>query len=516
MTQIRERSHIVLWILLTFFLLSMVVGGLVGGANIMDVITGKTNTSLYIGKVGEKEIPRQRFINERERQLNQYRNQGRELDSRAYQNASDFAWNSIVERVIKDKIIEEIGLTVENDEIYDFLLLTPPQVFQDNLKSSGLFIKEDESFDMDNYQDAVRNGTLPEEISSLLVLWENYLRTYLADRKLRSLYNNTASISDIEVKDEYIKRNVNCTLDFIHVNSNNIPDSLVEVSDDDILSQFNEDKDELYTTDESQIVEYVYWEYPKTEEADSLNVSTIQDSIMQNSLLFVDEVDYSSFNEALEMFEINVQDTLNIIEGFSNNSGIPFNLGVSRPAVRFAFDNSIGDVSDPITMDNGIAVFHIIGYQPAGHKEVAQVESGIKRTLLRGKKTEYATSLMATAPSNPDEWESFASTNDYFEFVDDDTKNIGGSFSAIGKSNALTGTLKAMKAGDVSNTIKTYSSIVKIKMVSKDSLDEAKFEEEAETLRIELLNGKNAKVFNSWMADEKKKIEIEDYRSRVF
>ena len=217
MTQIRERSHIVLWILLTFFLLSMVVGGLVGGANIMDVITGKTNTSLYIGKVGEKEIPRQRFINERERQLNQYRNQGRELDSRAYQNASDFAWNSIVERVIKDKIIEEIGLTVENDEIYDFLLLTPPQVFQDNLKSSGLFIKEDESFDMDNYQDAVRNGTLPEEISSLLVLWENYLRTYLADRKLRSLYNNTASISDIEVKDEYIKRNVNCTLDFIHV-----------------------------------------------------------------------------------------------------------------------------------------------------------------------------------------------------------------------------------------------------------------------------------------------------------
>ncbi len=516
MTQIRERSHIVLWILLTFFLLSMVVGGLVGGANIMDIIMGRTNTSLYIGKVGDSEIPRQRFINERERQLNQYRNQDRKLDSRAYQNASDFAWNTIVERVIKDKKIEELGLTVENDEIYDFLLLTPPSAFQENLKSAGFFINDDESFDMPTYQEAVKNGLLPEELSSLLVLWENYLRTYLADRKLRSLYNNTASVSDIEVKEEYTKRNVNCTIDFLHINSNSIPDSLVEVNDDEILAKYNEDKDELYTTDESQVVEYVYWEYPKSDDVDSLNISTIQDSIMQNSLLFVDEADYSSFTEAIEMFEIKVQDTLNIVEGFANNSGIPFNLGVSRQAVRFAFDNSIGDVSDPITMDNGIAVFHIIGYTPAGYKDMAQVESGIKRTLLKEKKTDHALTIMESVPSNPTEWESYASSTDFVEYVKNDTKNIGGSFTAIGKSNALTGTLKAMQAKDISSIIETFSSIVKINMVSKDELDETKFEEEAEALRIELLNGKNSKVFNTWLSHEKKNIEIEDYRSRVF
>ena len=43
MTSMRERMHIVLWILLALFLLSMTVGGLVGGANIIDQLFGNVN-----------------------------------------------------------------------------------------------------------------------------------------------------------------------------------------------------------------------------------------------------------------------------------------------------------------------------------------------------------------------------------------------------------------------------------------------------------------------------------------
>jgi peptidyl-prolyl cis-trans isomerase D len=35
MTMLRNRMHVVLWALLVLFLLSMTVGGLVGGANII-------------------------------------------------------------------------------------------------------------------------------------------------------------------------------------------------------------------------------------------------------------------------------------------------------------------------------------------------------------------------------------------------------------------------------------------------------------------------------------------------
>ena len=43
MTSMREKMHIVLWILLALFLLSMTVGGLVGGANIIDQLFGNVN-----------------------------------------------------------------------------------------------------------------------------------------------------------------------------------------------------------------------------------------------------------------------------------------------------------------------------------------------------------------------------------------------------------------------------------------------------------------------------------------
>ena len=41
MTAMRERMHIVLWVLLAMFLLSMTIGGLVGGANIIDQLLEK-------------------------------------------------------------------------------------------------------------------------------------------------------------------------------------------------------------------------------------------------------------------------------------------------------------------------------------------------------------------------------------------------------------------------------------------------------------------------------------------
>ena len=50
MTSMRERMHIVLWTLLALFLLSMTVGGLVGGANIIDQLFGNTNPQTTIAK----------------------------------------------------------------------------------------------------------------------------------------------------------------------------------------------------------------------------------------------------------------------------------------------------------------------------------------------------------------------------------------------------------------------------------------------------------------------------------
>ena len=60
MTMLRNRMHVVLWALLVLFLLSMTVGGLVGGANIIDQLLGRVNPAEAIGLVnGQKITPNQ-------------------------------------------------------------------------------------------------------------------------------------------------------------------------------------------------------------------------------------------------------------------------------------------------------------------------------------------------------------------------------------------------------------------------------------------------------------------------
>ena len=56
MTVMREKMHIFLWALLVMFLLSMTVGGLVGGANIIDQLIGKVDPSKAIAQVNGENI----------------------------------------------------------------------------------------------------------------------------------------------------------------------------------------------------------------------------------------------------------------------------------------------------------------------------------------------------------------------------------------------------------------------------------------------------------------------------
>ena len=56
MTTLRTRMTIVLWALLILFLLSMAVGGLVGGANIIDQIAGRVDPSRVIARINDQDI----------------------------------------------------------------------------------------------------------------------------------------------------------------------------------------------------------------------------------------------------------------------------------------------------------------------------------------------------------------------------------------------------------------------------------------------------------------------------
>ena len=516
MTQLREKSQIILWTLLFFFIASMTVGGLVGGANIMSLIVGGKNLQLHMGKVGKKNITRSQFEFELRNQIALMRRQNRAIDSRSQQNASNSAWNNIIERVLKDQKIEELGLEVSTDEIYDFLFITPPPAFQNDLMSAGFFANDENNFDLESYQAAVQNGALPEVLDPQLLNWENYLRTWLADRKLRNILNSLGSVSDEMVKTDYIHKNLNCTIDYIYVNLNDVPDSLIKINDDVLLEKYHETKKDNYSTKETRTAEYIIWEFPpQLTEEDSANASTIQDSLTQTALEFLDESDYSSFNEALSKFNLVVKDTIDIHESFESNSGIPFQMGVFRSAVRFAFDNPIGSISDPLNAENGLVIFHILDEKDAGIKPFEEVKENLRRTLMRDHKKEYIKDLLVALDTSAD-WKSIADGNSLVQFNSNESQTISSSFPKIGKSNELTGTLRAMNSGQTSHVIETYNAATIVRMIDKDEFDDEKYLENYEAIRSSLLSAENNQGYSQWLNNAKDMIETEDYRSEIY
>ena len=517
MSKLRDNSKVMMGILLFFFVASMTVGGLVGGANILTTIQGlfgKVNTSLYVGKVGSEEVPISYYINERQKQINRFRQQGRSIDSRAIQNAGDFAWNNIVDRFIKDKKIEEFNLSVSNDEIFDFLLLTPPVSFQNNLKTLGLYTDEENNFLIEDYQDDIRFGNLPDTTNQILLIWENYLREFLADRKLQNLFNNSASVSNKEVLNEYKKNTLSCNIDYISINYNNINDTLINISDDELLDIYQIEKDEKYMIDEKVTLEYILWENINDSDLDSLEIIEEQDSLLQTAIDFASEAEITSFNEALTLYELNVTDTIQVTEDFKNNSGIPFQMGAARSAVRFAFDNSNGSSSNYMVTDNGIAVFHILNKSTSTYDDFDNVKSNIERSIIGNKKKEYAINILKNLSVD---WKLAAEKNTFINLNENETGTLGQNFPTIGRSNDLLGALLQTPAkGKIDNILESSTYVFLATINSVENIEENLFDSVKDSIENSILSNKRNQVYNNWLRAEKKNLDIIDLRHKIF
>ena len=196
----------------------MAVSGLFGGANILDLIIGGKNTTQHVGRINGDPISRANYENQVRFELNRVANQGSKLDGNTIQSVRNTVWDRIIQRRLHDEKIRELGLEVSRDEIYEFLLYTPPPSMRNDLMSTGYFTKESGQFDTLAYQSAIEEGSIPEEIIPILKYWESRsVRNCIADRKLRSIYNNVGSINEDQIKNNYIKNSISCNIDYVYL-----------------------------------------------------------------------------------------------------------------------------------------------------------------------------------------------------------------------------------------------------------------------------------------------------------
>ena len=116
MTAMRERMHIVLWILLAMFLLSMTIGGLVGGANIIDQLFGNIDPTTTIAQINGEKIAPERYNALVNQQLETIRSRNQEISDNEISKARHTAWNNLLQDILVSQEVEKLEISASNEE----------------------------------------------------------------------------------------------------------------------------------------------------------------------------------------------------------------------------------------------------------------------------------------------------------------------------------------------------------------------------------------------------------------
>jgi|TARA_B100001964_G_scaffold243937_1_gene323521 hypothetical protein len=606
MTSMREKMHVVLWALLAMFILSMTIGGLVGGANVLDILAGNVDPRTTIAQINGEDISPDYFNQLVSQQLEQARSNGQKLNDFQIRRARDTAWDNMLQDVLVSQEVKRLNISASNEEVMYHLENNPPPFLQQNPS-----FQTDGVFDWDKYRTALAS---PQGDEWLPI--ESFMKnTYVPNFKLQKLLDESIIITERNIKNEFIKRNVNYTISGIHITSGKVPVEESEPSDSEIREEYNKSKSD-FKHDELRSVSYVSWKkepakndsvsvqklataiYERAKEGEEFatlaneysvdpgnqgtkggdlgwfgkgqmvkefekaaftakkgeiiepvksnfgyhiiyvrdkKVENGEEKVLASHILLKIEISsttLSNLKRDATLFSYDAQDNgfssavsehnLDIVnhkkmneEGFSIKG-----LGGLRAAVRFAFNNKVGDVSDILENDQYFSVFTLDTIISPGFKSYEEVQAQIKSTLKKTKvmaaTLDEANKLLLSISGNDMKLDDAIDDDSELDAVKNESKQLVQGFTSIGRSNYVTGALLAAKPGEILGPLETARGHAIIELKEISVFDSTEYEVQKESIRKTIFNQKQNQFFQAWLDDLKENAEIVDNRKFYF
>ena len=344
-TNMRSRMQVVMWTILVLFVTSMAIGGLVGGASITDIFSGRQGNE--VGSLNGKPILFEDFNQLVSNEINRMDQQsGRLISDEEREYIRAVVWERLIADLIIQEQIVENKIVVGDEEVLFQMKNNPPPFLQnsDAFQSFG-------RFDLEKYLDAVLN---PGQIDWKPI--EDFMQNiYLPSYKLQQYITNSAAISSSDVLEDYKKRFLDYKIEVLHVTEKAIDQDFYNglladrPSDDELNKIYNENISE-YDQPELRYLKYVKW--PIISNAtDSLRVKLEAEDLI---FRLNDGEDFALLANTYTQDPSNSADPQNLKGG---DLGW-FNKGQLLPEFEIAsFEAEIGSIIGPILTQYG---YHVI------------------------------------------------------------------------------------------------------------------------------------------------------------
>ncbi|OQX96501.1 hypothetical protein B6I21_00810 [candidate division KSB1 bacterium 4572_119] len=352
MNKMRENTHVILFILLVLFVLSMTIGGLVGGADITSILSGHKPDMVL--SVNDEDISYDQYSNIRQQQFENFRQQ-KQKEPAGYelQQLEDQIFESVVRDVLIKQLIDKMGIAVSRNEIKFHIFENPPEF----LRSNPNFADSTGKFDIQKYQAALSDN----RNNNYWLMVENYLAGSLPFEKIHQEVLSSVFVTDQEVREDFIKRNQKAKVKYLFFDPNSYKIEDAEITEKEIENYYKKNKEE-YHEGEKRKIQYLLFEL-KPSESDTNEIKefafSLLDSIKQG---------------------VNFGD---LAKNYSDDGGSAVNGGdlgffekgmMVKPFEEASFTAKKGDVVGPVLTQHG---FHIIKI------EDKKVEDGKEKVKAR-------------------------------------------------------------------------------------------------------------------------------------
>ena len=374
-TNMRSRMQVVMWTILVLFVTSMAIGGLVGGASITDIFSGRQGNE--VGSLNGKPILFEDFNQLVSNEINRMDQQsGRLISDEEREYIRAVVWERLIADLIIQEQIVENKIVVGDEEVLFQMKNNPPPFLQnsDAFQSFG-------RFDLEKYLDAVLN---PGQIDWKPI--EDFMQNiYLPSYKLQQYITNSAAISSSDVLEDYKKRFLDYKIEVLHVTEKAIDQDFYNglladrPSDDELRNIYNENISE-YDQPELRYLKYVKW--PIISNAtDSLRVKLEAEDLI---FRLNDGEDFALLANTYTQDPSNSADPQNLKGG---DLGW-FNKGQLLPEFEVAsFEAEIGSIVGPILTQYGYHVIKVNDKRTVESNEQVNA-SHILLTVQPGRGTE--------------------------------------------------------------------------------------------------------------------------------
>jgi peptidyl-prolyl cis-trans isomerase D len=428
MEKMRDSTKYILWVLIIAF-------GLLWGLADTRVFDAMMAGPRTLGEVNGESISYEEYNSRISYYLEQYSQRTGESitpEMRAYYEEQ--AWNELVASKLIQQKMDELGITVTDQELVEMITGPNPDQF---IKQQ--FQREDGTINREALQQAIE---APEN-TDLWVMIEKQLRQKRRQEKMNTYVESALQISDEAVEQEYVRNNSFANVQFVRFPYADLPTDSIQVTESELRAYYDTHQDDFQRKEQYRF-DYVGFSKAPTKEDTVRTIKEMQD--LRNDFRDTD-------NDSL--FLARYQSTAEYNDSYVKVDEV-------RDLLRPVLDLQEGEVTDVIR-DNG--TLHLV-------KLVDRRRGEVKFTDFAMRIKADPISTVDAQAEEADDFSFFAEQSSFDEEAERRNYEVKSAFatkgtpfvSGLGQSRQVLNYLESASEGQVSQPIELDQQFVVLKV----------------------------------------------------